>query len=193
MINKIFFDLDECLIHTELREPTQKHISFCLDDYGGTYYSIVRPCAKRLIEFARNLIGAENVFILTAAIKPYACEINRLAEFGFPEDQILSREDINNHYFATAYGGGSILASQHAHVDNVLIDNLEGRYNQDKVSFIGIWRSLDTNYLKIRDYYGVNFPDDPFEENVMNFLEERHKAPSLCKKEGEEGLEVQAR
>ena len=38
----------------------------------------------------------------------------------------------------------------------------------------GISKTEDTNYLKIRDYYGVNFPDDTFEEDVKEFLTSKH-------------------
>jgi FMN phosphatase YigB (HAD superfamily) len=192
MINAIYWDLDETLVHTELREPNQKHIRFALED-GGIYYTIVRPCAKRLINFARELVGKEKVFILTSATKDYACEINSLAEFGFDEDHILAREDISNHRFATAYGGSAVVASKYANIENVLIDNLDARYNQDKVSFLGVWRSVDTNYLQIRDYYGVDFPKDPFEQEVMEFLENRQKAPPWCKGTGEEKMEIPPR
>ena len=189
MINSIFFDLDECLIHTLLREPNQKHIRFALEE-GGIYFTVVRPCAKKLIACARDQLGVDKVFILTSATKQYACEINRLAEFGFDEDRILAREDLSNHRFATAYGGSAVVASKYAHIDNVLIDNLDARYNEDKISFLGIWKSIDTNYLQIRDYYGVNFADDPFEEDVLAFLDERRKAPSLCKDKSEKEVEI---
>jgi hypothetical protein len=173
MIKRIYQDLDECIISTVFREPNQKHIRFSLND-GEIYYTMIRPCAKRVIEFSRNLVGAENVFILTAATKDYACEINRLAEFGFPEAQILAREDVSAYTYSTAYGGSAVVASEYANKDNVLIDNLDPRYNPDKISYLGIWKTLDTNYFKVRDYYGVNFPNDPFEQDVMEFLEKRN-------------------
>ena len=178
MIKNIFWDLDQSLIATEFSAPDQNHIRFALEE-GGVYYTMIRPCAKRLIEFSRQLIGPENVFILTASTKDYACEINLLAEFGFPRNQILAREDLQKSCFPTAYGGSSVVASEYADLDNVLIDNLDPRYNADKVAFLGMWRSIDTNYFKVRDYYGVNFPNDPFESDIKAFLEERHSAPSL--------------
>ena len=184
MINKVFWDIDETLIHTFLSEPKQKHVRFALE-FGGVYYTVIRPCSKSLIEFSRELVGAENVFILTSATKDYAREVNRLAEWGFPDDHIIAREEIEDHRYSTAYGGSHTVASKHASLDNVLIDNLEPRYNGDKISYLGIWQSLDTNYLKITDYYGVNFPNDTFENDVIDFLSKVHKAPSLCKPIGE--------
>jgi len=186
-------DLDETLIFSDIHEPNQKHIRFALES-GGIYYTIVRPCAKKLIEYARTLVGKENVFILTSATKDYAKEINRLAEFGFPDTHIISREDLALHSWPTAYGGSSTTASRFSHLDNVLIDNLDPRYNSDKISFLGIWPSVDTNYLQVKDYYGVNFPDDLFEQQVIEFLDERAKSPSLCNPNSEkENMEVPSR
>lgn len=190
MINAIFFDADNTLIYSDLDQPNQKHLRVVLEN-GGIYYTMVRPCAKRLIDYARLLIGHKNVYILTAATKDYASEISRLAEWGFPETHILAREDMEANYYATAYGGHTITPSQYASLDNVLIDNLDPRYNEDKISFLGMWRSIDTNYFKVHDYYGTNFPNDPFEEDIMKFLDERLKAPSLCKNEGEKAEKME--
>lgn len=189
MIKHLFFDLDQSIISTTFSPPEQTHLEFVLQYDGNPYYTIVRPCAKSLIEFSRNLIGEENVFILTAALKEYACQINKLAELGFKEENILAREDLEVHAFPTAYGGKSIVASKYAHVDNVLIDDLEPKYN-DKVLFLGMWRSCEANYFKVQPYYGVNFPNDKFEEEVKSFLAARHEAPSLCKDLSGQDLEI---
>ena len=190
MIKGIYLDNDESLSHCVLREPNQKHLRFALED-GGIYYPIIRPCAKRIIDYCRNLVGAENVRILTTATKEYIRGVNEVAEWGFEDEQLIAREEISNHHFATAYGGNCTLPSKYAHRDNVLIDNLDPRNNPDKISFLGIWKTVDTNYLKVRDYYGVDFPSDLFEEKVLQFLEERHSAPSQCKQiSEEENLEI---
>lgn len=178
MINRIYWDIDETLIHTSMRPPNQEHIILDLDD-GGLYYTIVRPCSKDLIQFSRDLVGEDRVHILTTATRDYALEVNRLAGWGFKPDDIFAREDQAKHRrgFSTAYSGYYTEVDPHiyAHKDNVLIDNLPRRENQTKINFIGIGKTEDTNYFKIRDYYGVNFPDDTFEEDVKNFLTERHK------------------
>jgi hypothetical protein len=158
-----------------MSDPEQENFSFILDDYYGTHYTIVRPCAKRVIDFARELVGAENVYILTIAIRPYALKINELAKWGFSEENIISREDIVNHSYATAYGGSATSPHKTASINNVLIDNLPPRQNGTKIDFIGLGRNYQDNYLQVRDYYGVNFADDPFEENVKKFLNEKHK------------------
>jgi hypothetical protein len=181
MIKNIYFDLDETLAFTSMLDPEQENFSFVLDGYRGTHYTIVRPCAKRVIDFARELVGAENVYILTIAVKPYALKINELAGWGFKEDQIFSREDIEIHRYSTAYGGYSTVSHKTADINNVLIDNLPLRENARKIDFIGLGKNHTSNYFKVHDYYGVNFPDDPFEENLKEFLIERHKSLPSCK------------
>jgi hypothetical protein len=178
MINRIFWDIDETLIHTCLQDPGQEHISFAIGEDLNVYYTIVRPCAKKLIEFSRQIVGADKVHILTTSTREYAQKINELAGWGFKNEDIFAREDLAIHCRSvkTAYGGSHEEYDPHiyAHKDNVLIDNLMPRYNGRKIGFIGIWKSLD-NYFEVRDYYGVNFPDDPFEEEVVEFIKTRNK------------------
>jgi len=173
MINRIYWDIDETLIHTCLRPPNQDHIVLELDD-SSVYYTILRPCAKRLIEFSRELVGEDRVHILTTSTRDYAQKVNLLTDWGFKNEYIFPREDLANHRrsFPTAYGGyhSEVDAHIYAHKDNVLIDNLPRRENQVKIGFIGIGKTEDTNYLKINDYYGVEYSDSTFEEDVKNFL-----------------------
>jgi hypothetical protein len=172
MINKIFIDLDECMLHTLLRNPKQEHIRFTLEDDENTYYTIIRPCAQRLIDYARELVGKDNVYILTTSTTAYANTINQGAGWGFERDHIIAREEINRHLIPTAYGGRAYIEKEGiAHKDNVLIDNLPYRENMGKVTLIGI---NEDRYLKVRNYYGVNGKDgDWFEEDVGEFLKEK--------------------
>ena len=158
MIKRIFFDIDETLIHTSIRpfEEGVKYEHFVLPDDSTNYYTIIRPCAKALIDFSRDLIGADNVYILTTSTKDYANRINELAGWGFETDHIIAREDIASHSFPNAYSGMATCAHAIAHKDNVLIDNLPSRYNESKTSLIGIGTTVETNYKQIRDYYGVD-------------------------------------
>lgn len=191
-MRRAFYDLDESIISSSTREPKQKHHRFALEN-GGIYYTIIRPCAKEIINYGRTLFGLNNVYILTSATKDYALEINRLGEFGFPDSHVFAREDLAAHYYPTAYGGGSNLPHELASVDNLLVDNLPPRENTEKIAFLGIWKTLDENYLKVQDYYGDNSTDALFAEKVIQFLDQRHAAPLLCKQESEEeSLEVSA-
>lgn len=173
MINRIYWDIDETLIHTMMRPPEQKHISFSLED--GVYYTIIRPCAKELIDYSRSLVGHANVHILTSATYDYATEINRIADWGFRPEEIFAREDMNKHTLSrpTIYGSSMYEVNPHiyAHKNNVLIDNLPARGNDIKTSFIGI--DPTTNYLKVHDYYGVNnLGEADFVKQVKEFLDE---------------------
>jgi len=178
MINRIFWDIDETLIHTVLRKPDQDHVSFSLDD--GMYYTMIRPCSKALIDFSRELVGADRVHILTTATRNYAREVNRLAGWGFKNEDIFSREDQVGHMrrFSLAYGKSHEECDPHiyAHKNNVIIDNLPPRQNFNKIEFIGIGNTYQDNYLKINDYYGVEFANSNFEQEVKDFLIERNKA-----------------
>lgn len=173
MIKHIFHDIDNCHIFSDIHPPDQEHISFEIE--GDIYYTIIRPCAKRLIEFSRQLVGPENVFILTTSTRDYAEKVNELALFGFRNDQILAREDIQSRYYPTAYGGSTTIPLEMADPNNVLIDNLPPRYNESKISMIGISRNYEAQYFQCQDYYGVNFSGDPFEEDVKEFLTNLHK------------------
>jgi len=177
MINKIFWDIDETLIHTLLDDPKQNHVQFSLGD-SFTYHTIIRPCSHELIRFSRELVGKENVHILTTATRDYAQKVNELAGWGFDPKDIFAREDQEaaRVWVATAYGGsyGATTPHEYADPNNVLIDNLPPRQNQGKVQFIGIDDNYETNYLKIQDYYGVNFPEDTFEEDVREFLTKKY-------------------
>ena len=172
MINTIHFDIDHTLIFTDLSNPEQEHIRFTLEDDENTYYTIIRPCAQRLIDYARELVGKDNVYILTTSTTAYANTINQGAGWGFERDHIIAREEIDRHLIPTAYGGRAYIEKEGiAHKDNVLIDNLPYRENMGKVTLIGI---KGDRYLKVRDYYGVNGIDyDDFEEDVMEFLKEK--------------------
>lgn len=169
MIKRIFIDYDSNIIFTDIFAPNQEHVVFEID--GQSYFTIIRPCAKRLIEFCRELVGKDNVYILTTSTNEYANHVNKLGEFGFESDHILPREVINSHYCSTAYGGSVTIPHALADKNNVLIDDLPFHYNTSKTQLIGITKE---RYFQSKEYYGVNFPDDPFEEDVKEWLANLH-------------------
>ena len=171
MIKRIFQDLDECILHTVInRDPDQNHIEFILSEGMHTYHTIIRPCAKELFAYYNDLIGKENVYILTAATREYAEALNRLGEFGLDNDHIFAREDIQQYSVAFGYGGEGSSPTPIADKDNVLIDNLPPRYNCNKIDMMGI---VTKNYHQTPEYYGNNLNDQDFFENIKKFLKDR--------------------
>jgi len=174
MIKRIYFDIDECLIWTGFSDPYQNHVCFSLEG-PLKYYSVIRPCAKNLIEFSRTLVGKENVFILTTSTLDYARKISLLAGWGFENENILSREVIQNHTAVGAYASRFIIPHVSADKNNISIDNLPAEDNRSKISLIGIDRTSDTNYLQVRDYYGNDINNLSFEEDITSFLISKHE------------------
>jgi hypothetical protein len=169
MINCVFWDLDETLIHS-MDVPNGDEYDFTIETDGGgwviseTYYVKVRRDSRDVIAHSRELVGPENVFILTAATYNYALDICNKANFGFKEDQIISREHIR-HFVKPQ-------ESKYRNKDNVLIDNLPVYDNLDKLNVIGIRKD---RYLKIDDYYGVDFSNELFKEDCKEFLNSLHR------------------
>lgn len=177
MIKRIFFDLDECLLHTSVgRDPGQECFKFMLVDDHRTYYTLFRPEALPLLAHARELVGNDNVYVLTTSTRDYAHVVTDAGKFGFENDHIFTREDLDAHRWPTAYGGSTYgTCTKIADENNVLIDNLPPRENEKKSIFIGI-RELD-RYIQVRDYWGVNFPDDPFMPRIIAKLNEINSRP----------------
>lgn len=164
MIERIFFDLDETLLHTIVGchpgEDCHMHKNVSYEE--NSYFTLFRPGSNDLIKFARDLIGFKNVYILTAATREYAIEVNRGGNFDFDHDHIFARED---QELCTHKGGGWSYGSSYyvpnkqiAHPNNVLVDNLRARENFGKITFIGINDNEEDeeNYIKVRDYYGAD-------------------------------------
>ena len=168
---KIFFDLDETLAHTTPNKPDQKHIKFYLEYDGGYTHTIIRENSKEIVEFVRKAVGVDNVYILTAAIQEYAREINRLADWGFANDHIISRETIEGHSYNMGYGGrGTSPHKDFKEYNNLLIDNLPPRYNQEKIMLLNMPVS---NYLHINGYDGNDQDNENFKITVQKFILEK--------------------
>lgn len=171
MIKRIFQDLDECVLHTTVNnDPDQTHVEFTLSEDSHIYRTLIRPCAKELFAYYNDLVGKENVYILTAATREYAEALNRLGEFGLDNDHIFAREDIQQYSVSFGYGGEGSSPTPIADKDNVLIDNLPPRYNCNKIDMMGI---VTKNYHQTPEYYGNNLYDEYFFENIKKFLKER--------------------
>ena len=171
MIKRIFQDLDECILHTVMNDDlNQPHVEFVLSEGMHTYRSIIRPCAKKLFTYYNDLVGKDNVYILTTSTLEYAEALNRLGEFGLDYAHIFTREDMQQHKIHFGNKGEGMTKLPIADKDNVLIDNLPPRYNDYKMDMMDI---VTKNYHQTPEYYGNNLNDEDFFENIKKFLKER--------------------
>jgi hypothetical protein len=170
MAARIYFDLDECLISTHLYASNldKLEIDFSFRLEGARYHTIINPASLMLLEMARDLVGFSNVWILTASQKDYAREINKYSEFKFPEEQILSRDDIKSIVFQ--HENNPDYKNSHKKRGNVLIDNLPIELNEEKIIVGGISYK---NYHQVPEFYG-EYPEG-FKEGVIEFLHRRFK------------------
>jgi hypothetical protein len=171
MIKNIFLDIDETLIHSSYDKPGFRNDYLTLKfAEGRDLYTIVRPCADKIIQYAKNLVGFENVYILTTSTREYAEQVNDGAGWNFDVASIFTREDLRD----ATLNGTTIAHPTLAHADNVIVDNLPPRYNLTKMAYIGI----DTDqYLQVRDYYGTtdDETESAFYEQVVNFLQQKYQ------------------
>ncbi len=166
MINKIFWDNDECLINAFSYEDEKCDFDVAFKVEDSVYYIKINPYAWKMLEFSRNLVGAENVWMITTGTRDYAENVVNVCDFGFPSNQILAREDINHLLPSIKFDPEFI--NPYKNKNNVLIDNLTPRHNEEKMSILGIDVG---NYCKVPDYYGV--ANEKFEEIITDFLNER--------------------
>lgn len=165
MINKIFWDLDETLLHTFFNEPNDLP-SFGFELDHDWYYTVIRPRAQEILQFSRELVGAENVLALTASTRDYAETVNEKGALGFLPDQIYPREFIQNWYYNDP-DAKKLLQNP----NNVLIDNLRTRENVRKMDITGI---SEENYFWVTPEFSGDENDPEFVEKVKAWLTEKH-------------------
>tara|TARA_R110002167_G_scaffold98020_3_gene258293 strand:- start:24269 stop:24826 length:558 start_codon:yes stop_codon:yes gene_type:complete len=126
MKNYLVMDLDECMVHTFYADH-KKHADQLLDSYGeawkgvkyhirhdGWYVSFVRSWTYDLLEFGRDLLGEDNVFIMSQGMLEYVLWANVHLDLGFnPNTNIFGREDIGRYEKHPRFGQSF----------NVLVDN----------------------------------------------------------------------
>lgn len=156
----LFIDLDETMIST-IYANSQKEaesivyldqsdmvevVSFELED--GWYITYLRNGVKTFLRKCREIYGHDNVYILTAATKDYACKINELHELGFKKDHIISREDIK---YKPPSDQGFKLPGQY-----VLVDNEEYWFHcYGRVQKVSYLHNLpQSRYIKVEDFIG---------------------------------------
>ena len=176
----IFLDLDETLIssvYCSSKKFMQDYIStyidyescsFILPESSGFYVTFLRPIAFDIIEYCENLVGEENVYVLTASTDDYSNALNKGLGLGFKPEEIYHRELI---YYARASGD---IVEKFKDSDNILIDNLSHRDHASptpygsKGEFLG---GLDRDrYVQINPF-SIDHVWHGFKENDRDYFE----------------------
>lgn len=173
-MKNIFLDVDETLVCSDYG----KHVPHAVEIEGCEgYFTVERPCAKKVIKMCRELVGTSSVYLLSIGERDYIQCLNRMLGWEFDDMNIFAREDLDKakRIFPTAYGGRHLEVDPviFADKDNLLIDNLRPRQNELKIAFIGINSTYKANYLEVPDYYGSLKEDwdKVFFDQVSKFLE----------------------
>lgn len=156
MEQNIFLDYDNTLGHS-MHADNEKHADDLLYNYSehfiadkfemygyGWHVTFRRPWANDLIAFCKQLVGPENVYILTAGLQDYIYWCNVKLNLGFdPNSKIFGREDIHKYQ----------PHSKFIDTFNVLVDDLPYRkhlYGAGKVKFLN--NLPKTQYIKVRPF-----------------------------------------
>lgn len=153
-----FVDLDETLIrstfcayHKPATGKNSKLVKLKLAYSHETYQVVIHPESINLLKYLRSLTS--NVFMLTAAIKPYAEKINLLFKLGFNKLDIFSREEIEAH-------NKRDLSDKLVNIDTfVLIDNLPSFSNFSKLEFLSSVKNNQQKYIQVNEFYSLTQKD----------------------------------
>jgi hypothetical protein len=163
MVESIYFDLDETLIHATDSLPMWEdfrvdHVNLEISP-DEVYFLYIRPVARPLIVWAQELVGVENVHILTTSTREYALKVIDIADFPIPESQVYSREFLSN----------PVLPHSTAHPNNVLVDNLRWRDLMPKLKFGGM---TSDRLITVKSWFGEAFDeeDKEFVDKVKNTI-----------------------
>jgi hypothetical protein len=162
-INTIHLDLDEMLISGKFcasDNTAQKKIkacsqfeSFTFNTASDLYVVFIRPGAKEFVNWCRDQVGKENLYILTSSTEDYAQRVNKGAKFNIEPNNIFSREFHNNPVEALK------------DKNNILIDNEDYLFHScgsvNKCSFL---HGLPEKNLIQVDHFTVDFD---FKNNAM--------------------------
>lgn len=182
----IFFDLDECLLHTtfcgekpiDYREELYASgkpgsIAFSLTS-GVTagmkeiYRASLRGGVLDVLAIARELYPEDGaVRILTTSTAEYSARLNEIFQLGFQRDHIHHRNDISGLAILNRITTGRR--------PTYLIDNLFIQDNHTKISYLRPIIDGDLHYHRVREYW--HSPDDDFTEHeirrIINFISDK--------------------
>ena len=147
MKNRIWLDLDDTLIKSYYWSDKELSTIKVPNDGKNLYDEFVtfeRPIAKELISFCKDVVGEENVNILTAADEIYAAVIINKLGFEIPPLRIHTSEDTNIFRLSK---NPTVLME----FNNILIDDLCYYDNYIKMKYLGISDKIE-NYIQIKNY-----------------------------------------
>lgn len=181
----IFFDLDECLIHTTfLGEKPLNHPELDVSGKPGRivfsltsgvtegmkeiYSASLRGGVLGILSATRELYPENGaVRVLTASTPEYAGRLNEIFRLGFEPDHIHHRNDISGLAILNRVTTGPR--------PTYLIDNLFIQDNHTKLSYLRPIIDGDLNYHRVREYW--RSPDDDFTEHeirrILNFISDK--------------------
>ena len=182
----IFFDLDECLLHTTF--CGEKPLDYRDELYGSgkpgsivfnltsgvtpgmkeIYRASLRGGVLGLLAAARELYPEDGAIrILTTSSQDYSGRLNELFRLGFQPDHIHHRNDISGLAILDRITDGRR--------PTYLIDNLFIQDNHTKVSYLRPIVDGVLNYHRVREYW--RSPDDDFTEHeirrILNFISDK--------------------
>lgn len=118
-------------------------------------YSILeRPLAKKMLKDLREL---GNLRMLTTATPDYAQQVNKMFDFGFTENDVISLVPLLVTV-QLAYGSDTLLTQTRTDPHSLLIDHQSttDKWLRTKLLYLGI---KENSYVQIREFSGV----DPFQ------------------------------
>lgn len=181
----IFFDLDECLLHTTfLGEKPLDHPELDVSGKSGRivfsltsgvtegmkeiYRASLRDGVLDILSATRELYPENGAIrVLTTSTSEYAGRLNEIFRLGFEPDHIHHRNDISGLAILDRITTGPR--------PTYLIDNLFIQDNHTKLSYLRPIIDGDLNYHRVREYW--RSPDDDFTEHeirrILNFISDK--------------------
>lgn len=183
MTKKIFLDFDNTLAHS-LYANSEKHADELLYDYSehfigekfqlrrdGWYVSFKRAWCDDLVTFSKQLVGPDNVYILTTGIQDYIRWCNVCLKLGFdPNTHIFGREDIHGNIHPYKLFTDTF---------NVLVDDMTYRdhsIGKGKVTFLN--NLPYDQYVRVKEFNVWTAPigkDEEYFEDVKSRILEALK------------------
>lgn len=173
MNKRIFIDLDQTLIHsypsyehTALQKFGEKSLYEKGETYHDGYVTYVRPLAREFVDYCHDMVGIDNVYILTAAKGDYARDVIVRGDLKIPAKKIHDRDSIS--YMSKEFHDGY----------NILVDDLPYYDNYSKLRYLAITNKLEQyiNIVEYTPYEGLRYIKNDWMKKHMdewNYVKEK--------------------